>query len=109
MWAAAAGALFKGLGNSGSTKKAAKEDLKSKLKLNEQEGVIGRQNSAFEMALEDYYNQRDRAAKSRGLDEFRKFSTVGNFAPEYKNDVPAIQVPTMPVHNQGAYAPAKAY
>lgn len=110
MWVQAAGAVLGAFGSGGAKKKAAKEDFKNQTKLNEQEGVIGRQNTAYAMELEDYYKQLDRAEKLRGLDEFRKFSTVSQFAPQYTNTNPnPVREVVMPQYNSGTYAPAKKY
>lgn len=42
--------------------------------------------SQFERESDDYYSQLNRARKQRGLDEFRKFSTLNQFAPQYINE-----------------------
>lgn len=104
-WIAAAGGLLKGIAGGASEKKAKKQDFKNTWRLNEQEGAIGRKNTDFSMALEYYYNQLGRQEKMRGLDEFRKFSTVTEFAPNYQNTTPAPVMPVRPVADQGAYAP----
>lgn len=110
MWMKAVGAVLGGIGRSGQEKKAAETKFKNDLKLNEQEGTIGRQNAAFTMELENYYKQQERTEKLRGLDEFRKFSTVAQFAPNYQNTNPNPVTPVvMPQYNAGAYAPAKKY
>jgi hypothetical protein len=62
------------------------------------------------MELENYYKQQDKMEKLRGLDEFRKFSTVQNFAPQYTNTNPnPVTQAVLPQYNTGAYAPAKKY
>ena len=44
--------------------------------------------SGFERDQEDYYNQLNRQRKQRGLDTFKQFSTLNQFAPNY---TPAAQ------------------
>lgn len=108
MWAAAAGAVLKSLGGSGSKKAEEKRNFKYESKLNEQQGVIGRQNAQFSKELDEYYKSLERQEKMRGLSEFRKFSTVSNFAPQYQNTNPVPIIPVAkPGYNTGAYAPAQ--
>ena len=52
--------------------------------------------SQFEREQEDYYNQLDRQRKQRGLDQFRQFSTMSQFAPEYQGDTSRIVLPQRP-------------
>ena len=49
--------------------------------------------SAFEKEQDYRYEQMNRQNKQRGLDEFRKFNTVNQFAPEYSQTYQGIQVP----------------
>lgn len=108
MWVAAAGSILGSLGSSGAAKKQAKTDFKNTQKLNEQEGVISRQNSQFDAEQQYYYKQLQRQEAARGLDEFRKFSTVKQFAPEYVNTNPTPILPAeKPVYNQGSFAANK--
>lgn len=110
MWIQAAGAVLGGIASGGAKKKAVEQDFKNTSKLNEQEGVIGRQNTQFAAELEQYYKQLEKTEKLRGLDEFRKFSTVSQFAPNYSNTNPNPVTPVvMPQYNSGTYAPAKKY
>jgi len=103
MWLQAAGALLGGIGAGGREKKAAERNFKYDWRLQEGQGRIGRQNMKFEYELQNYYKQLDKKNKARGLAEFRKFSTVQNFAPNYQNTNPEPVVPTMPVPNAGEY------
>lgn len=104
MWLQAAGALLGGIGAGGQQKKAEKRRFKYDWRLQEGAGRISRQNTKFEYELQNYYKQLDKVNKSRGLAEFRKFSTVQNFAPNYQNSMPAPTLPTMPSPNSGEYA-----
>ena len=106
-WITAGASILGSLGASGAAKKKAKLDFKNQQKLNEQGGVISRQNSQFDAQQNYYYHQLDRQEKMRGLDEFRKFSTVKDYAPDYTNTNPApLNTAVMPAYNAGAYAPA---
>lgn len=49
--------------------------------------------SAFNREQDDYYNQLDRSRKSRGLDEFKKFNTVQDYAPSYSNENGGVVMP----------------
>lgn len=40
--------------------------------------------SSFEAEQEDYYSQLNRQRKQRGLENFRQFSSMGTFAPQYQ-------------------------
>lgn len=57
------------------------------------EGVL----SQFERQQDDFYSQLNRSRKQRGLDVFRQFSTVNQFAPNYQAPAQAqIVVPENP-------------
>lgn len=67
------------------------------------EGRLGAQATGYEMALEDFYNQKDRFEKQRGLDQFRQFSTVGNYNPAAADDsATRLAAPVTPQYNQFA-------
>jgi hypothetical protein len=105
MWAQVGGAFLQGLVGGSSQKKAEKRRFKFDWRLQEGAGRISRQNTAYEYELQDYYKQKDRGEKRRGLDEYRKFSTVQQFAPGYQNTTPAPTMPTLPNPAEGIYAP----
>lgn len=52
--------------------------------------------SQFDAEQADYYNQLNRQRKQRGLDNFRSFSTVGNFAPNYTQTSTGVELPKKP-------------
>lgn len=56
--------------------------------------------SQFEKDQDYYLSQKMRADKKRGLDEFRKFSTVSQFAPGYTNTNAGPVVPQRPDADQ---------
>ena len=100
-WIAAAGSVLSAFGAAKSAKSTSKMSLRQS-----REQIIGdRENSQFNKEQDWYYRQLGRQESQRGLDEFRKFSTVHNYAPNYTNTNPGVVVPTKPVYNQGAYAP----
>lgn len=102
MWAAAAGMVLSAVGSAEDKKK----DQKHEGEMTEKGALLQRQNYQFNSQMDDYYKQRDRNEKLRGLDEFRKFSTVKHFAPNYTDStVGQRQDPVMPKFNEGAYAP----
>lgn len=108
MWIAASGGVLKSLGAAGGAKKKDARDFKNEQRLNEQKGVISRQNSQFDAEQDYYYKQLQRQEAMRGLDEFRKFSTVSQFAPQYQNTNPNPVLPAeRPVFNAGSYVASK--
>lgn len=66
-------------------RKNANEDRKAATR---EEALYGGVLSQFERELDDYYNQLNRQRKQRGLDTFKQFSTLNQFAPNY---MPAAQ------------------
>lgn len=52
--------------------------------------------SEFEAQQADYYSQLQRQRKQRGLDNFRQFSQVGRFAPQYQQASEGIVLPNQP-------------
>jgi hypothetical protein len=107
MWIQAGGSLLSGLAAGNSAKKQQKQQFKYDWKLQEGAGRIARTNTKFEYELQNYYKQLERKEKMRGLAEFRKFSTVSQFAPNYQNTTPETPMPTMTSPNSGEYAVVK--
>ena len=66
-------------------RKNANEDRKAATR---EEALYGGVLSQFEREQDDYYNQLNRQRKQRGLDTFKQFSTLNQFAPNY---MPAAQ------------------
>ena len=66
-------------------RKNANEDRKAATR---EEALYGGVLSQFEREQDDYYNQLNRQRKQRGLDTFKQFSTLNQFAPNY---IPAAQ------------------
>lgn len=60
------------------------------------------QQTAYESALENYYSQKERYEKQRGLDQYRQFSTMGQFAPGVNDQGGRITDPVMPQYNSFA-------
>src|SRR5690606_18409688 len=60
------------------------------------ENQYAKEQSKFDAELQDYYTQKNRASRQRGLDEFRKFNTLQDFAPGYVDTSQRIAVPNMP-------------
>lgn len=98
IWGAAimvGGAVVSGMAQEKKAKaerKAAREDAKA---ANREEAQYSAVLSQFEREQEDYYEQLSRQRKQRGLDQFRQFSTVRSFAPNYA-DSQRIQLPGKP-------------
>ena len=97
-WVAAAtitagGALIGGIAKSKAEKDAQKRALKDAKAVNKDEAKWSSLVSAFEKEQDYRYEQMNRQNKQRGLDEFRKFNTVNQFAPAYTQTYQGIQVP----------------
>jgi len=103
LWASAAisaGAKLLGgfLGGKSAEKKAKAE---AKFKATEDRALMadeakyGAINQLFGAQLEDYYGQLQRQRKQRGLDQFRSFNTMSNYAPGY-TDGEGIVLPNAP-------------
>lgn len=88
IWGAAimvGGAVLQGVSASKKAKadrEAANEDRRAGTK---DEVVFGAIADQFRREQDDYLNQVQRKRKERGLDEFRKFSTVTQYNPGYVN------------------------
>ena len=50
------------------------------------EAVYGSIMSQFEREQDDYYTQLGKQRRERGLDQFRQFSSLAQFAPNYTGD-----------------------
>ena len=89
------------LGGKSAEKKAKAE---AKFKATEDRALMGDQakygaiDALFKSKLEDYNTQLQRQRKQRGLDQFRSFNTVNNFAKGYA-DNDGIVLPSAPDMN----------
>lgn len=97
-WIAAGAALLGGLG------KSQQDDQNNQMSQDTSFGTQELKNTGelenTQLAAQEayYYSQLNKQEKQRGLDEFRKFSTVKDFAPSYVNTNPnPINVPSAPV------------
>lgn len=99
-WIAVAGAAVTVIGGAMSDKSAKKQSAKDReegrLGMHE-EHRLGMQRAVFDEQLEYHKIQKERAQRQRGLDEFRKFSTLQQFAPEYQDTAERVVVPQAPV------------
>lgn len=101
IWGAAialGGAVVSGM----AARKKDKEDKAHSQAMTREESGLASQRTGHEMALEDFYAQKERFRKQRGLDEFRKFSSIGRWAPGYSDAAARIQDPVMPDYNDFA-------
>lgn len=80
-------------------RKANREDNKE---MTEREAKLSAQASGYERALEDYYTQKSRFDQQRGLDQYRKFSTMGQFAPGIDDTGGRVVMPEAPDYNNYA-------
>lgn len=99
-WAMVAGAAITVVGgvmSDKSNKKAGKEDRAQNAFMQQEESRLGRQDTIFNKQVEEHYIQKERAQRQRGLDEFRKFSTLQQFAPEYQDTSTRVGVPVLPM------------
>lgn len=99
IWGAAiavGGSIISGIAASKKAKQDranAKEDNKE---MTEREARFHALLSQFDAEQADYYNQLNRQRKQRGLEQFRQFSTVNQFAPNFSGGNNPIELPTRP-------------
>lgn len=103
-WIAAVVTVVGSYAKSQQDKKNANKAKKDGQEMTQAEARLARENSQFDAEQEYYYQQLEKKEKSRGLDEFRKFSTVQNYAPTYTNTNAGPVVPNRPEFDKGAYA-----
>ena len=89
---AAGGALLSAY----SANKEAKEARADQKAATKEEAIYSSVLSQFNAEQEDYYSQLNKQRKERGLDQFRNFSTVSLFAPQYQGDTARVVVPERP-------------
>lgn len=83
IWGAAlavGGAAISAYGKNKSEKNARKDAKAATKDEAKYQGIL----SQFEKEQDYYYQQLDRKNRVRGLDQFKQFSQIGRFAPEYK-------------------------
>jgi hypothetical protein len=98
-WVAVGAAAVTVVGGALSDKNAnkkGKQDTANSRWMQQEESRLGRQDTIFNAQVDDHYKQKERAGRQRGLDQFRKFSTVAQFAPEYQDTSQRIDVPVLP-------------
>lgn len=98
-WFAVAGAAVSVIGGAmsdRSAKKNAAKEREEKRFAQQEDSRLGRQDMIFERQVDEHYRQKERAQRQRGLDEFRKFSTLQQFAPEYQDTGKRVAVPVLP-------------
>ena len=104
IWKAAAatigGSIVSGIASSKKAKKERKWDKEDRKEMTRDEAKYSAVLSRFEAEQEDYYNQLNRQRKQRGLEQFRQFSTVNQFAPQYVGDNTEIVLPDRPNINK---------
>lgn len=111
-WGAIAAAVIGGVASSEANKKAASGANKNAMALNRTESIYAMQRSAFDAATTHYYDQLDKGERKRGLDQYRKFSTVGGFAPNFHDTNPGPDeavLPTIPGVLPRVLAPSKKH
>ena len=99
IWGAAiavGGAVISGKAAEKKAKQDRKDSNEDRRAATKEEAQYGAVLSQFEREQEDYYNQLDRQRKQRGLDQFRQFSTMSQFAPEYQGDTSRVVLPAKP-------------
>lgn len=100
IWAAAAVTVVGGVIAGKAAEKKDKGDKQHQEAMTKEESALAAQRTGYERALDDFYTQKERAGRQRGLDQYRQFSTVGEFAPEYDaSGEPRIANPVMPNYN----------
>lgn len=83
VWAAAVATVAGGVIAGKAAEKKDKGDKAHQQAMTREESALAAQRTGYESALEEWYTQRQRQRTQRGLDQFRQFSTVNQFAPQY--------------------------
>lgn len=96
VWIAAAATVVGGALSGMGQEKAAKEDRKAQREMTQDSARYEALLSQFEKEQDYYYSQQERANKQRGMEQFRQFSTVQKFAPQYVSTSTPVAVPTKP-------------
>lgn len=93
---AAGGALLSGVAASKKAKQDAKNAKENTREMTENDARYSAILSQFNAEQEDYYKQLDRQRKQRGLEQFKQFSTMSQFAPGAATSGNTIVVPNKP-------------
>lgn len=97
VWVAAAVGVAGSVASGMAAEKKDKSDKAHDAAMTKDESRYAAQRTSHEMALEDFYTQKERAKKQRGLDQYRQFSTMQESNPNYNPATePRIEDPTMP-------------
>jgi hypothetical protein len=107
-WIAAVVGVVGAIGSAEAAKKNQQNANKAQAGLTESEAKWQRENSMFDAQQQYYYQQLDKQEKMRGLDQFRKFSTVSNYTPDFHDDNPGPIVPDQPMFDRGIYDTKRA-
>lgn len=100
IWVAAAATVVGGVVAGKAAEKKDKGDKAHDAAMSADESKYSAQRLGHEKALEDFYSQKERGRRQRGLAQFKQFSTMGEFAPAYDVDAePQIAEPVMPNYN----------
>lgn len=83
VWAAAAISVVGGVMAGKAAEKKDKSDKAHQEAMTKEESALAAQRTGYERALEDFYTQKERARKQRGLDQFRQFNSMSRVSPGY--------------------------
>lgn len=97
IWAAAAVTVVGGAIAGRGAQKEKEGDQRHDKEMTRESARWNAELSSFERQQEDYYQQMNRRRKQRGLDNFRQFSRVSNFAPQYQQSSGVVEVGEKPV------------
>jgi hypothetical protein len=106
VWVAAVVTIGGGIIAGQAAEKKDKSDKAYSTKNTKLEARLNAQQSGYEAALSDFYIQKDRYEKQRGLDQFRQFSTMDQFAPGVNDQGGRVVMPQTPDYN--SFAPYEA-
>lgn len=96
-WGAIAAAVIGGVASAEASKNASKNSAKQASAMSKAESQYAMERSRYDAQQDYYYQQKEKVERKRGLDEFRKFSTVSEFAPGYVNTNPGPKEVAAPV------------
>ena len=106
VWIAAAVGVAGSAVSGIAAEKKDKKDKAHQAAMTKEESALAAQRTGHEMALSDFYEQKNRARKQRGLAQYKQFSTMQQDSPGYNPGTEVvIQEGTRPMYADFNEAP----
>lgn len=99
VWVAAAVGVAGSVVSGIAAEKKDKKDKAHQAAMTKEESALAAQRTGHEMALSDFYEQKNRARKQRGLAQYKQFSTMHQDSPGYNPGTEVVVTEgTMPIY-----------